>query len=170
MTTTTDTITLGILTLVAEQDGPFVRVDVTSPTSIGGTLHLTLPEWSSLRSLVDVLAAADRRHKADREEIERLRSAVEQHRELLATYKQSLADLTRTTSTITKQRDAMRAEVARMKPLRSVLGNWHWRGIVEDSCWRDERWRDDYKHAVQQAAQALAEVEGAIEKAKERSK
>lgn len=59
---TTETITIGVLTLTATHvRGPMLDVLVTS--QLGGhieKLPLTIAEWTSLRATVDVLAAADR--------------------------------------------------------------------------------------------------------------
>lgn len=50
----------------------------------------------------------------------------------------------------------LRAELERLQPICSVLSDWDWRGIVEDGCVEDD--------AFQQAAKALAYIEGEIEK------
>lgn len=64
------TLSLGPLVFLGSQQGPMVNVTVDG---CEGYLCITLPEWTALTALVDVLAAADKRHAADQEEIERLR-------------------------------------------------------------------------------------------------
>ncbi len=72
---TTSTLSLAPLALDATQDGPLLRVSVSTPTTVdAGTLCLTIPEWSSLAAVADALAAGDRRHAEDRKEIERMRA------------------------------------------------------------------------------------------------
>lgn len=73
---TTLTLSLGILTLVATQDGPYVRATVSGPTGALGQLHFTIPEWSSLAAVADVLAAAERRHAEDAAEIKAFRQSL----------------------------------------------------------------------------------------------
>lgn len=74
---THESISLGILTLTATiAAGPIITVRVRSPGGDVGTLHLSIAEWTSLRALVDVLAAADRRHAEDQRTIEAMRACI----------------------------------------------------------------------------------------------
>lgn len=68
-----ESITLGILTLTAsEQRGGFVAVGITTPSGDGAALALTVSEWHSLQTIVEILALADKRHGNDMLEIQRL--------------------------------------------------------------------------------------------------
>lgn len=73
-----DTLSLGILTLIAEHAGPFLKVGIRSPSGVEhGELHMTVGEWTSLKAVTDVLAAADRRHAEDRAQIDVLRAEAD---------------------------------------------------------------------------------------------
>lgn len=198
----TDTITLGVLTLTASiAAGPIITVRARSATGDVGTLHLSLGEWTSLRGLVDVLAAADRRHTKDRAEIDVLKQEV---RELEQQRDAAIADMeaaeqrmlgvldgTFSVGDGTAQREIerlraenerllkmsklngewidhaadveidLRARLDQLQPLLSVLGDWDWRGI-HSTGWQLR----DYERAMERLIEAMAEVEGSIEKAK----
>lgn len=84
-------LTLGLLTFTAEHspgDGVFVTVSDDS-----GKLCLTLQQWSSLCTVVEVLDLVDKRHETDRLEISRLDTLVAELRDKLAKW-ETIAEAT----------------------------------------------------------------------------
>ena len=172
----TDTLTLGVLTFTASiSTGPIVNVRVRGSVGDVGALHLSLAEWSSLRALADVLAAADRRHAKDRAEIDVLKQEVrelEQQRDAARTDMEAaeqrmlgVLDGTFATGDGTAQREIerLRHQLDQLQPLVSVLGDWDW-GAIAECGWHPE----EDGPALTAACRALAHV--AREKTKERSK
>jgi hypothetical protein len=59
----TQTLSLGPLSLLAEQHGPLLTITIHAPSDTApvGRMTLTVAEWTSLVALVDCMGAADRR-------------------------------------------------------------------------------------------------------------
>lgn len=71
---TQHTLTIGPLSLLAEQHGPLLSIAIHAPSDSApvGRMTLTVAEWTSLVALVDCMVAAEKRHAEDKAEIERL--------------------------------------------------------------------------------------------------
>lgn len=136
---------LGHLHLTGELRGAHIHVTVRGVGAEGsrpllGTLTMAGAEWTSLELLVQLQVDADARHLKDMVEVARIDALAARER---AEHLQTSALL-----------DSY-------QPLRSVIADWDWRGIVADG-WD----RDCYERAMEAAAKAMATVEAAFEKAK----
>lgn len=173
---------LGQLHLKGELRGAHVHVEVRGIGAGGsrpllGTLVMAGLEWSSLDLLVQLQAANNDRHIKDMAEVARLDALVARERhehlqtatnlqvtsDMLDLYKANFSQQSSLLTEIKKQRDTMRKSLADHQPLRSVIADWDWRGIVADG-WQ----RSCYQRAMEAAANAMATVEESLEKAKER--
>lgn len=171
---------IGHLHFKGELRGMHVHVEVRGIGAEGsrpllGTLVMAGLEWTSLELVVQLQAEADERHLKDmaevaradgtlaRERAEHLKTAanLERTTEILDLYKTNFTEQGALLSEITKQRDAMQKSLADHQPLRSVIADWDWRGIVADG-WQ----RDCYERAMESAAKAMATVEEALEKSR----
>lgn len=171
---------LGHITFVGEVAGNHIHVTVLGIGAPGhrpllGKLTMAGLEWSSLEMMVELKAISDRQQLADRAEIARLdgllgreraehvqtATTLSQTSELLDHYKQTFVEQGALLTEITTQRDAMKQSLAEHQPVRSVISDWDWRGIVADGCFRPV-----YEPAIEAAAKALATVEGALEKSR----
>ena len=147
---------LGVLRLVGEARGTHIHVTALGAGEVGqrpllGRLTMTVGEWSSLQATVDVLHAADRRHQADRAEVNRLTFQLDDARA-------STSRWAKLAGRHAGERDQARAELDALQPIRSVLGDWDWPAMVADDCVDDG--------ALERAAKALAAVAEQQAKAK----
>lgn len=162
--TIADTINLGPLVLVGTQHGPCIDVTVAG---CDGHLCLSVAEWHSLRALVDVLAAADRRHAEDERALRGaeavLDTAIRLHDQLGEMLERvvggdgaSMERLQRLIAQANAAADGMAADYSEIKALRQQLASV----TAERDALKQER---DELRAERDAARAeLAGAQGEI--------
>ena len=143
--TTTHTLSLGPLVLIARQAGPLLDVSITHLGLSVGEMHLSLPAWTGLVTLVDVLAAADRRHAEDRARMDAVNAANDR----------CLAEIVRLRAECNGRRFD-----PNLQPILSVLGDYDWSGIEADG-WVPS---GEYEDALRKLVKAMAEVERSVAK------
>lgn len=152
----THTLTLGPLVLVGKQVAHLIDVDIFAGGISVGSMQLTLPTWTGLVCLADVLAAADKEMARLRAENERLTACLKRANDNHETFER-LWYMTQ------DERDQLRAEChgrrfdPNMQPILSVLGDWDWSGLAADWPLADER-------ALEAVVKAMAAVERSVAK------
>ena len=100
---TAHSLSLGPLSLLADQHGPLLTITIHAPSDSApvGKMTLTVPEWTALVALVDSLAVADKRAKEQEARVAQL--------------EQALRDATAHESDLWLQRNAAQREVEMLR-------------------------------------------------------